>query len=350
MGFGQFAVTTQFYLYGRKHCTATGWKRASGKYGGGADLSELSLAGKSYAVTGANSGVGLTLSNYLASRQATVYMVCRSRGRAEAARDNIIKETGNDKVRVIVADMSLQSDVRRCAAELAEQAPALDGLVCNAGVLLNEREETSEGVEVTFATHLVFGVHLLTRLLLPTLRKAPAPRVVFVSSGGMYNSAWPGAARAGSTEGQPYDGNMAYVYAKRGQVLLAERFTQTVPDVKFVSCHPGWTDTPAVDAAYGKQKKLLEPMRTPWQGTEGIAWLCACERTELEGGAFYLDRKPQTKHLAGVFFTEGSFTKNTPAQVDEMMLTLEAMGGIEPIAPPEVQPTPATSAPAVEVM
>ena len=57
---------------------------------------------------------------------------------------------------------------------------------------------------------------------------------------------------------------------------------------------------------------------------------------------------PLTFH--GVFFTEGSFTKNTPAQVDEMMLTLEAMGGIEPIAPPEVQPTPATSAPAVEVM
>ena len=147
----------------------------------------------------------------------------------------------------------------------------------------------------------------------------------------MYNSAWPGAARAGSTGGNPYDGNMAYVYAKRGQVLLAEQFSSKVPDVAFVSCHPGWTDTPAVEAAYGKQKRLLEPMRTPWQGTEGIAWLCACERDKLVPGAFYLDRQPQVKHLAGPFFTEGSYTKNSPAEIEEMMLTLQTMSSMAPL-------------------
>lgn len=351
MGFGQFAATTQFYLYGRRHCTATGWKRASAKYGGGADLAELSLTGKTFAVTGANSGVGLTLSNYLASRGASLFMVCRSKGRAEAARNSIVTETGNDKVQIIIADMSLQSEVRRCADELAAQAPQLDGLVCNAGVLLNERQETSEGVEVTFASHLVFGVYLLTRLMLPTLRKSRDPRVIFVSSGGMYNSAWPGTARAASTEGQPYDGNMAYVFAKRGQVLLAEELSAKVKDVTFVSCHPGWTDTPAVDAAYGKQKRLLEPMRTPWQGTEGIAWLCACERGQLDPGAFYLDRKPQVKHLAGAFFTEGSFTKNTPAEIEEMMHTLQTMAGMPPLEEaPEVPSTPETQTNTIDVM
>mmetsp|Transcript_30873 Transcript_30873/g.80587 ORF Transcript_30873/g.80587 Transcript_30873/m.80587 type:complete len:141 (+) Transcript_30873:824-1246(+) len=135
---------------------------------------------------------------------------------------------------------------------------------------------------------------------------------------------------------------MAYVYAKRGQVLLAERLSTKVPDVTFVTCHPGWTDTPAVEAAYGKQKRLLEPMRTPWQGTEGIAWLCACKRSELVGGEFYLDRSPQRKHLAGAFFTEGSFTKNTPAQVDEMMDTLQALSGLPPLdETPKVMATPA---------
>lgn len=105
MGFGQFAATLQFYLYGRKHCTATGWKRASAKYGGGADLEEVSLTGKVFAVTGANSGVGLSLTNFLAKKGASVYMICRSKGRAESARDTIVAETGNDKVKVIVADM-----------------------------------------------------------------------------------------------------------------------------------------------------------------------------------------------------------------------------------------------------
>ena len=49
--------------------------------------------------------MGLTLTSFLAARGATVFMVCRSRGRAEAAKDNVIKETGNEQVKLIVADM-----------------------------------------------------------------------------------------------------------------------------------------------------------------------------------------------------------------------------------------------------
>ena len=83
-----------------------------------------------------------------------------------------------------------------------------------------------------------------------------------------------------------------YAYAKRGQVLLCERWSAMYPSVKFVSCHPGWTQTPAVDAAYdAKTKAYLEPLRSPWEGAEGIAWLCAAPAEELEAGAFYLDRK-----------------------------------------------------------
>lgn len=47
------------------------------------------------------------------------------------------------------------------------------------------------------------------------------------------------------------------------------------------------------------------------------------DRNQLEGGAFYLDRSPQVKHIAGPFFTEGSFTKNTPEEVEVMMKNLQ---------------------------
>ena len=134
--------------------------------------------------------------------------------------------------------------------------------------------------------------------------------------------------------------------------------------ISFVSCHPGWTDTPGVDAWLGKNKGALRPLRTLWQGTEGIAWLCTCKRDELKvshltppnplalpyyplhsipplpvpptplphkNGAFYLDREPQTKHIAGAFFTEGSYTKNSGAEVEAMMKaladTVAATGG-----------------------
>ena len=79
----------------------------------------------------------------------------------------------------------------------------------------------------------------------------------------------------------------------------------------------------SLHVAYGDKKSYLEPLRTPWQGAEGIIYLCVAPAQSLEQGAFYLDRRPQKKHMAGPFFTEGSFTKNTAEEVDEMMKGLE---------------------------
>ena len=85
---------------------------------------------------------------------------------------------------------------------------------------------------------------------------------------------------------------------------------------------------PAVAAAYGDQKKWLEPMRNGWEGAEGICHLVSCNQSELVGGAFYLDRAPQCKHIAGLFMTEGWATKNSPAEVDAMLGKLKEVTGI----------------------
>ena len=291
----------------------------------GADLLDSAdLTDHVYIVTGANSGCGKEVARYLAERGATVNMFCRSAKRGEEARLAIVEASGNDKVFLRVCDVSLEADVRKTWAEVAESTSRLDGLVCNAGVLLNEKTPTREGFETTFACHLLFGTYLLTNLAVPLLESTAGSRVVVVSSGGMYNTKWPAWGIATAQDGT-YSGNLAYAYAKRGQVLLCERWSSMYPSVKFVSCHPGWTQTPAVDAAYdASTKKYLEPLRSPWEGAEGIAWLCAAPADELVAGAFYLDRKVEPKHLAGPFFTEGSFTKNTPGEVDEMMARLEA--------------------------
>jgi dehydrogenase/reductase SDR family protein 12 len=327
--FGQFAATSQFYLYGRRHCTQTGWERHKQAYAQ-PDLLEtdLDLSEQVYMITGANSGVGKEVARYLASKKGNVYMVCRSADRAKAAQNEIIEATSNSNVHVLLGDLGLEGEVRRiwqefiAHRETLDSPVRLDAIVCNAGVLLNEKTLTKDDVEVTFATHLLMGTYLLGCLAMPVLKCTPDSRLVCVSSGGMYNTAWPSWAMATSTGDEKYSGNLAYAYAKRGQVLLMEKWGAEHPQVKCVSCHPGWTDTPAVDEAYGSQKKYLEPLRTPWQGSEGIAWLCVGPADELETGAFYLDRKPQTKHMAGVFFTEGRFTKNTPEEVDEMVLKL----------------------------
>ncbi|OLP92263.1 Dehydrogenase/reductase SDR family member 12 [Symbiodinium microadriaticum] len=374
----EIATSTQFYLYGKRHFTSSGWEMHQASYAK-PDLLEsaLSLAGRVYIVTGSNSGIGKEIAQFLATKGATVYMLCRSQQRAENARADIVAKAGGDaeeRVHILLADCSLETEVRRCWDDFCEHSIAksgdptrvrLDGLVCNAGALANTKTMTAEGIELTFASHLLFGTYLLGSLAMPVLEATEGSRLIVVSSGGMYNTAFPKWEDATSTGTAKYDGQFAYAYAKRGQVLLCEQWAELHPKVKVVSCHPGWTSTPAVDEAYGSSKSYLEPMRNTWQGAEGIIWLCVTDASAIEPGAFYLDREPQVKHMGGrcwdvlggvawtdsisiftrdslqpdfaesmlkmrlpvyakrAFFTEGTITKNSPGEVADMMRLLE---------------------------
>mmetsp|Transcript_18092 Transcript_18092/g.25761 ORF Transcript_18092/g.25761 Transcript_18092/m.25761 type:complete len:340 (-) Transcript_18092:58-1077(-) len=335
---GATISTTQFYLYGRKNFTQTGYLKHKASYKspvqdspsiGIADVGAdgVSLDGKVVVVTGANSGVGKELSTYAAAKGATLFMFCRNQERANKARADILEQTkcNPESVHVVLADVGELAQVRRAVSEVQGQTDKVDALICCAGVLLNERQETSEGNEVTFATHFLGGSYLLSELLAPQLRKAgDEARVIFVSSGGMYPSPFPSWDKI--TSSASYNGNLAYSYAKRGQVLLAEQNAKVRhPEITWVSAHPGWVATEAVDLAYGSNKKYLEPLRTPWEGAEGIAWLMGTPKKTIESGAFYLDRSPQKKHLAGPFMSEGSFTKNTDAEVQDMLDNLKKL-------------------------
>jgi len=353
---GQAISTTQFFLYGKRHFTAPGYVRHVKKYAspvqdsatigiGQPGSDGIDLEGKVIAITGANNGLGKELATYAATKGATIYMICRSKDRAEQARKDILEkvagtstpEADNDadkKIKIILANVGELEQVRLAVKNLQAQENKLDCLVCNAGALLNQRTETSEGNEITFASHLLGGSYLLSQLLIPQLRVSSDPRVIFVTSGGMLTTKFPTwetatcTTTSGDADDKNYVGEMAYSYAKRGQVLLAERLTTEIPDIQWVTAHPGWTATPGVDSAFGDNKKYLEPMRNMWQGTEGIAWLMGAPKDQIQSGEFYLDRKPQAKHISGPFFSEGSFTKNTKEDVDEIMVKLRKASGL----------------------
>jgi len=342
----QGIATTQFFLFGKKNCTQTGYLKHIQQYKdpvqsaavvdiGSKDSDGVDLTGKTFLITGANQGIGKEIATYAAAKNAKVYILCRNEERAKIAQKDIQEKTNNKNVNVLLADVGEPSHIQRVVKEFTSKEDKLDCLVCNAGALFNDRRVNSDGQEVTLMSHLVCGSYQLTKLLLPSLKQSAASngneaRVVYVSSGGMYNSKfpeWEVAASSGKYESN-YNGNMAYTYAKRGQVLLAERFTKDYPEIAFVSAHPGWVQTAAVDGAYGDKAKYLEPFRTLWEGSEAIAWLTTTPRKNLESGAFYLDRSPQRKHIAGLFMTDGSFTKNSEEEVDVMMKKLEECVGV----------------------
>jgi dehydrogenase/reductase SDR family protein 12 len=337
----QGIVSTQFFLYGKKNFTQSGYLRHVAQYddpvqnaavvdANDPNSDGVDLSGRTYLISGANQGIGREIATYAASKKATVYMLCRNKERAETAQREIVELTKNANGRVLLGDVSEPSHIKRVVSEFRGREEKLDCLVCNAGALFNDRRVNSEGQEITLMSHLVCGSYQLTKLLMPSLKNSDEARVIYVSSGGQYNTKFPEWEMAGSTgdHESKYDGNLAYSYAKRGQLLLAERLTNQYPDVAFLSSHPGWVRTVGLEDAFGSASKLFEPLRNTWEGSEGICWLMTTPKKNLESGDFYLDRKPQRKHIAGAFFTEGSFTKNTDQEVDIMMMKLEETCGV----------------------
>ncbi|MEZ4656225.1 MAG: SDR family oxidoreductase [Caldilineaceae bacterium] len=192
-------------------------------------------------ITGANVGIGKETALALAKMRAHVIMVCRSQPRGEAARADIIQQSGNAKVTLMLADLSVQADVRRLAAEIHHQYDALHVLVNNAGAYFPQRTVSADGLEMTFAlNHL--GYFLFTNLLLDLLQQSAPARIVNVSS-------------AAHTHGRldfddlqmarRYSGFQAYARSKLANLLftyeLARRLAGTGVTVNAV--HPGAVNT-----------------------------------------------------------------------------------------------------------
>ncbi len=140
------------------------------------------MKGKVCMITGANSGIGKVMALELAKKGANVVMVCRSKERGEKARKEIIAQSGNNSVELIVADLSLTSEVRRLAEEFRKKHDRLHVLINNAALWPTKKMTTKEGLETQFAiNHL--SHFLLTNLLLDVIKASAPARIINVSSG-----------------------------------------------------------------------------------------------------------------------------------------------------------------------
>jgi NAD(P)-dependent dehydrogenase (short-subunit alcohol dehydrogenase family) len=256
---------------------------------------DVDLSGRRCLVTGANSGIGYETALALADLGAEVVLLCRSRERGEQAAQQIREQTGNSRVFLEFLDVSDLGSIREAAARLS--SGAVDVLVHNAGVLPDERVETDDGLESTFATNVV-GPFLLTRLLRGNLEKSPDGRVIWVSSGGMYTRRL-NLEDPNWTE-REYDGVIAYAETKRAQVVLSELWAEELLGSSVVvnAMHPGWADTPSVKTSLPRFHRLTRNiLRTPAEGADTVVWLAACPRARQSTGRFFFDREERRTHL-----------------------------------------------------
>jgi NAD(P)-dependent dehydrogenase (short-subunit alcohol dehydrogenase family) len=136
------------------------------------------LAGRTFLVTGANSGIGQITATRLAERGAQVFLGCREGAKGEAIAAPL--RAAGAQVEVLPFDLADLASVRLAAATFVARGLPLHGLINNAG-LAGTRARTRDGFELTFGVNHL-GHFLLTRLLETRLREGAPARVINLSS------------------------------------------------------------------------------------------------------------------------------------------------------------------------
>ncbi|XP_038258433.1 dehydrogenase/reductase SDR family member 12 isoform X5 [Dermochelys coriacea] len=205
--------STAWFLKGLWEYTRSGYVSAS-KHFVPADL-EVNVIGRSFMITGANSGIGKATAMEIAKRGGTLHLVCRNAERAEEAKREITTETGNQNIFLHILDMSNPKGIWEFAEKFKTEHK-LNVLINNAGCMVNKRELTEDGLEKNFATNTL-GAYILTTALLPLLEKEDDPRVIIVSSGGMLVQKLDVSDL--QSENVTFDGTMVYAQNKPAENL-----------------------------------------------------------------------------------------------------------------------------------
>jgi NAD(P)-dependent dehydrogenase (short-subunit alcohol dehydrogenase family) len=142
----------------------------------------MTLNGKTVLVTGSTGGIGKETARGLARLDAHVVLVGRDTGRADAAAEELRRDTGNGNVDALTADLTRQRDLHRLANQVTATYGHLDVLINNVGVTRARRELTEDGIETAFAANVV-APYTLTHLLLPALTRATQARVINITGG-----------------------------------------------------------------------------------------------------------------------------------------------------------------------
>src|SRR6266849_2363311 len=238
---------------------------------------KTSMKNKVVLVTGANSGIGRAASLSLAKIGATVVMVARGKEKGEGAKSEIIRESQNSSVDLLLADLSSLESVRQLGIEFRKKYSKLHVLINNAGLFNRRRRVTMDGYENTFATNYL-APFLLTNLQLDLLRASAPSRIINVSSVGHYN----GHINFDDLNlEKEYGGWKAYGQSKLALVLftheLAKKLRGTSVTVNAV--HPGTVATNIWTRPFGPVGFIMALpklfMTTPRQGAETIVYLAS---------------------------------------------------------------------------
>ena len=219
-----------------------------------------SLVGKTYLITGANSGTGFEASRTFLSRGARVVMLNRSPEKSDAAIARLKQELGEDAdVRFIRIDLGDLASVRRAAAEILETVPRIDALICNGAIAqVPTQKLTADGFESQFGVNHL-GHFLLCGLIFERIEDSEG-RIVVVGSTG-YRMGLKRIKFEDIDFDENYTAWNSYAQSKLAQVMFAYELQRRVRaarrSVEVHACHPGASRTNLIDASASTANKIV---------------------------------------------------------------------------------------------
>lgn len=246
-------------------------------------------------VTGATNGIGLATARGLASMGATVIGVGRNAEKCADVAKNIASTTGNSHVEFLVADLSVQSQMRKLAETFKQKYNRLDVLVNNAGGYFARREESSDGIEMTWAfNHLNY--FLLTDLLLDVLKHSAPARIINVSSGAHTRVK---QINFDDVEfKKSFSGWTVYGHSKLANVMFTYELARRLEGTRVTAnaLHPGFVATGfghnnggLVRTGINLVQKIVA--KRPEQGAETSIYLASSPEVEGVTGKYFSDKK-----------------------------------------------------------
>ncbi len=219
-----------------------------------------SLKGKTYLITGANSGIGFEATRILLSKGAKVIMLNRSVERSMAAVEGLKHEFGADTdVTFIEMDLAVLESVHKAAGEVIEKAPQIDALICNAAIAQVPKQKfTLDGFESQLGINH-YAHFLLCGLLFDRIEESKG-RIVVVSSLG-YKMGLKTIQFDDMNWDKNYHQNSTYCHSKLAQMMFAyelqDRVKAAKKNVKVYVCHPGSSSTSLISTNANSFTKVM---------------------------------------------------------------------------------------------
>ncbi len=254
------------------------------------------LTGTTAVVTGANGGLGLETARQLAAHGAHVVMAARNQAKAATARADIEATAPDASLEVVELDLASLESVASAAAAILGGRDTIDLLVNNAGLMAVPEGRTADGFETQFGVNHL-GHWALTSHLLPALLRAPAARVVSVSSTAHH------VGRRVDPDNPHLEGNYgpwkAYGQSKLANfhfgIGLQRRFEKAGVGAQSLIAHPGLSATElqatsVSESAGGASQRFFHSLaaRTGMSAARGaLSQLRAATDPKAAGGQFY---------------------------------------------------------------